>query len=217
VDAGAASGLEVEGPDFEAVLCSGIFLPRLSVLLEKKVGADATHLCLLAAVLSAAAAPARADQDAVQFFRNIDVTPDAPAHDAVCFFCSVRVEDLVTGDIVVFFGNVRLNGAARHDVVDFFGHVSASDNSSISGDLVSLFGAIRLGENVTVGEDMVAIFSVVHTAAAVRIGGDRVALSPWIVLCPLLVFLLIVIVVVHELRARRRRQFMQSYPLPPQQ
>lgn len=172
-------------------------------------------LCLLGAALVAAAAPARADLDAVQFFHNLDVTSDTPVHDAVCFFCSVHVEGMVDGDIVVFFGNVRIAGEAHRDVVDFFGNVSAARNSSIGGDLVSLFGSIRLGENVTVGKDMVAIFGVMRSANSASVGGDRVALSPWIVFVPLLVILLAIMVVVHEVDARRRRQFAQSYSLPP--
>ena len=95
-------------------------------------------LCLLVAALAVGTIPARAEQDAVQFFRNINITSDTPVHDAICFFCSVRADGDVRGDIVVFFGNVHLNGAAHHDVVNFFGHVSAADNSSIGGDLVSI-------------------------------------------------------------------------------
>ena len=174
-------------------------------------------LCLFGAALAMAAIPARASQDAVQFFRNIDVTPDSPIHDAVCFFCSVRVEGEVEGDIVVFFGSVRLNGQAHHDVVDFFGKVSAADDSSIGGDLVSFFGSVRLGENVTVHKDVVAMFGNIRAPASVSIGKDRVVFSPWIFFGPLLVILLVVYVIVHEIRAHHLRQFAQRYPLPPRQ
>lgn len=174
-------------------------------------------LCLFGVALLVAAAPARADQDAVQFFRNIDVTPDAPTHDAVCFFCSVRVQGSVQGDIVVFFGNVRLDGEAHHDVVDFFGSVRAADNSSIGGDLVSFFGSVRLGENVAVHKDVVAMFGVVHSPASVSVGKERVVFSPWIFFGPLLVMILVIIVIVHEVQASRRRRFLQSYPIPPHQ
>jgi hypothetical protein len=174
-------------------------------------------ICLFGATLAAAAAPARASQDAVQFFRNIDVTPDTPVHDAICFFCSVRAQGTVEGDIVVFFGNVRLNGEARNDLVDFFGKVSAADNSSIGGDLVSFFSSVRLGENVSVAKDMVTMFGVVHAPASVSVGKDRVEFSPWIFFGPLLAILLAVIVILYAVRAHRRRQFAQSYPFPPQQ
>ncbi len=174
-------------------------------------------LCLLGAALAVAAAPARADQDAVQFFRNIDVTPDTPTHDAVCFFCSVRVEGEVKGDIVVFFGNVRLDGEAHHDVVNFFGNVTAADNSSIGGDLVSFFGSVRLGENVAVHKDVVAIFGAAHWPASVTVGKDRFVFSPWIFFGPLLVIFLVIFVIVHEVQVSRRRRFLQSYPLPPRQ
>jgi hypothetical protein len=175
-------------------------------------------VCLFGAALAAvAAAPARADQDAVEFFGNINVTPDAPVHDAVCFFCNVNANGEVKGDIVVFFGNVRLDGQAHQDVVNFFGNVTAADNSSIGGDLVSFFGAVRLGENVTVARDMVAVFGSVHAPASASIGRDHVIFSPWIFFGPLLVIFLVIFVIIHEVRVHRQRQFAQAYPFPPRQ
>jgi hypothetical protein len=174
-------------------------------------------LCLFGAALAVATVPARAEQDAVEFFSNIDVTSDAPVHDAVCFFCNVDADGEVKGDIVVFFGNVRLDGQAHHDVVNFFGNVTAADNSSIGGDLVSFFGSVRLGENVTVARDMVAMFGTVHAPTSVSIRRDHVVFSPWIFFGPLLIIFLSVFVIVHEIRARRDRQFAQAYPFPPRQ
>lgn len=174
-------------------------------------------LCLLGAALMVAAAPARAEQDSVQFFHDIHSTADAPVHDAVCFFCSVDVEGRAEGDIVVFFGDVRLNGQASHDVVDFFGAIRAADNSSIGGDMVSMFGSIRLGENVSVRKDMVAVLGTIRAPASVSIGGDRVALSPWIFWAPLLMIVLVIVVLVYEVRGRHMRRYAQNYPMPPPQ
>ena len=170
---------------------------------------------LLGAALAAAAAPAHANQDTVQFFRSINVTSDTPVHDAVCFFCSVHVDGKVMGDIVVFFGDVRINGEAHHDVVNFFGHVSAADNSTIGGDLVSMFGGIRLGENVSVGKDMVCMFGNVRAPSSASVHGDRVGIPAQILLIPLLVIVLIVFLIVNAVRSHRRRQFMAGYPFPP--
>jgi hypothetical protein len=174
-------------------------------------------VCLFAAAFAVAAAPARASEDAVQFFNNIEVTPDAPVHDAVCFFCSVHVDGEVKGDIVVFFGDVRLDGRANHDVVNFFGNFTAADNSSIGRDLVSFFGSVRFGENVTVARDMVAMFGTVHSPSSVSVGKDHVVFSPWIFFGPLLVIFLVIFVIIHEVRGHRQRQFAQAYPLPPRQ
>jgi hypothetical protein len=167
------------------------------------------------AVMMAAAAPLRANQDAVQFFHNIDVTPDDPVHDAVCFFCSVNVEGKASGDIVVFFGGVKINGEAQHDVVNFFGDVRAANDSSIGGDLVSFFGSVRLGQNVSIGKDVVAMFGVVHAPGSVTVGGDRVSFPAWIALAPLLVIFLCVFLIVSAFRAHRERQFARGYPFPP--
>jgi hypothetical protein len=172
-------------------------------------------LCALGAALAVAAAPARAEQDSVQFFHDIHSTADAPVHDAVCFFCSVDVDGKVEGDIVAFFGDVRLNGQASHDVVDFFGSIRAADNSSIGGDMVSMFGSIRLGENVSVRKDMVAVLGSIHAPASASAGGDSVAISPWVVLGPLLVIVLAIVVIVYEVRDRHMRRYARNYPMPP--
>ena len=174
-------------------------------------------ICLFAGAMMAASTPARANQDQVQFFSNIEVTHDSPAGDAICFFCSVHAEGEVRGDIVVFFGNVHLDGQAHHDIVNFFGKVTAADNSTIGGDLVSFFGGVHLGEHVTVHQDVVAMFGSYHVPSSASIGKDRVVFSPVIFFAPLLVFVLILFVIVHEVQAARRRRYLAGYPMPPQQ
>ncbi|HWG19632.1 MAG TPA: hypothetical protein VG225_03815 [Terracidiphilus sp.] len=173
-------------------------------------------VCLLAAALAASAAPAFADKDMVQFGSNIVVAPGQTADDTVCFFCSVDDRGTVRGDIVVFFGDVHISGQANHDVVNFFGSVIADDNSSIHEDLVNFFGSVRLGENVTVGQDIVSMFGSFHAAATASNGGDRVTPPAWLFWGPLLVFVLIIYLIVHELRNyRRRRIYLRGYPFPP--
>jgi hypothetical protein len=172
-------------------------------------------LWFLIAALVSAPLRARADDDAVQFFHNIEVTPDMPVGDAVCFFCNVHLEGKASGDVVVLFGNVWLSGQTSGDVVDLFGHISAASDSSVGGDLVSVFGAIRLGENVRIGGDMVSVFGVSHAPHSVSVKGDRVGLSPWIIFAPFLVVFLVVYLVVHELRTRRMRIAAAGYPGPP--
>ncbi len=171
---------------------------------------------VVVAALAAAAVPAHANQDAVQFFNNIDITPDTPAHDAVCFFCNVQADGEVAGDIVVFFGNVYLNGQAHHDVVNFFGHITATDNSSIEHNAVSIFGGIRLGENAHVGRDMVCIFGSAHVPPSATVGGDRVGIPGLILYGPAIVIFLIVWVIMREVRCSRQRRWMAGgYPYPP--
>jgi hypothetical protein len=170
---------------------------------------------LAAAALVFAAAPARADNDAVHFGSDIEVPPDATVHDAVCFFCSVDVEGKVNGDVVVFFGRVHIAGSAEHDVVNFFGGVRADDGVAIGQDLVSFFGAVRLGENASVGHDMVVMLGSAHVADSATVGHDRVVQPGWILDVPLIVMIVVIIVVVREFRAYRRRQFYRGYPFPP--
>jgi|HubBroStandDraft_1064217.scaffolds.fasta_scaffold283299_1 hypothetical protein len=169
---------------------------------------------LLGAAFAAAPAPAHAEQDDVQFFSNIEVSPGSTVHDAVCFFCSVNIRGKATGDVVVFFGNTHIASDAQHDVVNFFGNVTADDNASIDHDLVSMFGSIRLGENVHVGEDLVAMFGSRHTGDGVSVDGNRVVQPAWIFFGPLIFLTLVIIVIVHEYRAYRRL-FLRGYQFPP--
>lgn len=171
-------------------------------------------LCLLMAVLSALALPAYASKDEVQFGSAIHVPRDASIHDAVCFFCDVDADGTVEGDIVVFFGDVHIANAANHDVVNFFGTIKAEDNAHIGNSMVSMFGSIRLGEDVSIGKDLVAMFGSIRTADSVNVGGDRVVEPAWLFWGPLLVIGLVIILIVREVRAHRRRVFMR-YPLPP--
>ena len=170
---------------------------------------------LLAAAFALAATPAHANQDAVQFGSDINVSADSQVHDAVCFFCSVNLDGKANGDVVVFFGNTHIAGEAHHDVVNFFGSITAADNSSIGGDMVNFFGSVRMGENVTVGKDMVTMFGSQHVPASVNVGGNRVHQSAWVITFPPLVLILIFIVIVREYRSYRRRQFLGMYPYPP--
>lgn len=172
---------------------------------------------LLAATVAVVAVPAHAQQDKVQFFNEIHVTPDAPVHDAVCFFCGVSVEGKVTGDVVVFFGSIRLNGDAQHDVVDIFGDIRAGNNSSIEDDVVGVFSDVRLGENVTVGSDVVSVFGVLSAPGSVSVGGDRVMLPAWMFFVPFLVIFLIVFAIVHEYRRQRQGWIERGYKFPPRQ
>ena len=171
-------------------------------------------LFLLVAVAGAIALPAHASKDEVQFGSPIHVARDASIHDAVCFFCDVDADGVVEGDIVVFFGDVHIGNAANHDVVNFFGNIKADDNAHIGQDMVSMFGSVRLGEDVSIGKDLVAMFGGVRAADSVSVGGDRVVEPAWLFWGPLLMIALVVILVVREFRAHRRRAFMR-YPIPP--
>ena len=160
---------------------------------------------------------ARAEQDAVQFFSNIEVAPDSTVHDAVCFFCSVNIEGKATGDVVVFFGNTHIANDAQHDVVNFFGGVTAGDNALIGNSLVSFFGSIRMGENVTVGKDMVAMFGTLNAPQSVSVGNNRVVQPGWVLFLPLLFVFAIIFLIVREYRAYHRRLILRGYNFPPRQ
>ena len=159
---------------------------------------------------------ARAEQDTVQFFSNIDVSADSTVHDAVCFFCSVNLEGKATGNVVVFFGNIHIASNAQHDVVNFFGNITADDNATIDHDMVSMFGNIRLGESVHVGKDLVDIFGTLRTGRGLSVDGNRVVQPAILFYGPFIFLVVIVILIVREFRAYRRRAFLRGYGFPPQ-
>lgn len=190
------------------------FLARILVSMPGKSSILAA-LLIAAATFAVSPAGARADDDAVTFFGNINVTPDTPVRDAVCFFCSVRVEGKVNHDMVVFFGNVRLDGQVGHDSVSFFSSVHASDNSAIGHDMVSFFTDTHLGDNVSVGHDFVSMLGAVHAPQTVAIGHDRIQFPGLVISIPGFVIIAIVVVIISERRTHRRRMMMQGYPYPP--
>ena len=175
---------------------------------------------LLAFALLLASTPARADNDAVQFGSNINIPEGQSVHDAVCFFCSVRAHGNIDHDVVVFFGNVHISHESKHDVVVFFGSIRADDDAVIGHDMVNFFGSTHLGDNVSVGGDVVAMFGTMHTSDSVNIAGSRVFQPIWIFWVPLVILGLIISLIVREVRAHRRRQFIAAYgypqaPVPP--
>lgn len=170
---------------------------------------------LFAGLLAAAPTPARANDDVVQFFSDIHVTPDTPVHDAVCFFCSVHDDGTINHDVVVFFGSIDITGSARHDVVSLFGSVDAHDNASIDHDLVSIFGGLRLGENVTVGHDAVAVFSSIEARPSAMIKGSRVSIPAVLFWGPLMIPILLIVLIVYLVRERSHRWPPPGYPPPP--
>lgn len=169
---------------------------------------------LISAALIAAAAQAHASDDSVTFFSNVHITPDAPVHDAVCFFCNLRDDGTVSHDIVVSFSSVEIDGSAQHDVVTIFGNVHAADNASIGNDLVNVFGNVDLGENVTIGHDAVTFFSSVHAPSSVRVDGNRVSIPAVIFWGPAALFFLIIALIVIAVPSRRSR-WPSGYPPQP--
>jgi hypothetical protein len=169
---------------------------------------------LLLATVFLAAAPARAEKDAVQFGSNINVAEGHTLHDAVCFFCSVNAKGDIDHDVVVFFGNVHIAHQSSHDVVVFFGSVRADDDAAIGHDLVNFFGTTHLGENVSVGGDAVVMFGGLSAAETVNIAGSRVAQPIWVFWTPLIVLGLIITLIVHEVRSFRRRQYIAAFGYP---
>jgi CDP-diglyceride synthetase len=85
----------------------------------------------------------------------------------------------------------------------------------VGEDLVSMFGFVKLGEDVSIGKDMVAMFGGLSASSTVSVRGDTVVQPAWIFWTPLVIFIVVIILVVHEFRSYRRRAYLRNYPFPP--
>ena len=158
--------------------------------------------------------PAEAEGDAVEFGSTIHVAATDSLHDAVCVFCSVEDEGVVTGDIVAIFGSVHISGEARHDVVSVFGGVHLEDGATIEHDAVSVFGNTRIGRHAKVGHDLVNIFGQLHVDTSASVYGNKVSQPFFFFWTPLVVLGGIIFALVQISRSRRYRSMPPSR-LPP--
>lgn len=152
-----------------------------------RISAVLMSLLVLTMVVSTAAY-AKADGDRVQFFQSIAVGPDEHIGDAVCIFCSIRMEGSC-GDAVAIFGNIVVDG-------------------TVSGDAVSVGGGIKLGEDAKVSGDTVAIGQGVYRHPNAVAKGEVVsqagpAILLGLIIIPLLPIILVVALVIWLLRRNR--------------
>jgi hypothetical protein len=178
-------------------------MDRFRHLARRSLG-HAAGVALLLLLTLGMATQARANRDIVQFGNSIDVPQDAEIHDAVCFFCSINVQGVASGNLVSFFGTVHIDGQAKHDVVVFFGDVKLAPNASIGNNLVNFFGSVQLGEDVRIGRDTVVMFGNLRAAPTASFGGNRVVQPIWLFLIPLLILIALVRLVVGALRSTAR-------------
>jgi hypothetical protein len=110
---------------------------------------------ILTLSLSSAALAEKADEDRVEFGRNITVNPGQSVGDVSCFNCSVHVRGMVNGDIAVFGGRVVVEGRVKSDIAVFWGTVRLEDGAQVGSDVAVFGGTIRRSPTATVrGEVM---------------------------------------------------------------
>jgi hypothetical protein len=171
---------------------------------------------LCAAAFLSVAAPARAQNDRVQFFSNIHVGPNDTAGNAVCFFCSVDAEGPVNGNIVAFFSHVSVHSTVDQNVVSFFSKMNVLPGSTVHQNLVTMFGSVRVENGAHVDQNAVTMFGSFYAADSASIDGNRVYFPFWFFGIPALLLGLVIYVIVRELRERRyRRQWMASQAMGP--
>jgi hypothetical protein len=149
-------------------------------------------VALALAVVGLFATEARAEDDAVHFGDPIQVAQGESVHNAVCFFCSVRVDGEATENVVSFFGDVRVRGDVRGNVVNFFGDVRLDEDAAVGGDTVEMFGRVS-------------------RAGSASIGGQRVVMPAWIFWVPFLLLCLGIAFIKQEIRMARRQRFIRGY------
>jgi hypothetical protein len=172
-------------------------------------------LCLCAAAFLCLAAPARAEDDSVEFFSDVHIAPGKPVQNAVCFFCSIDVESKVNGNLVTFFSDVHVGSDVHRNMVNFFSSVTARPNVSIRQNAVNFFSDVQLKDGVHVGENVVAMFGVTEISPAATVSGNRVLFPFWLFGGPMMLLGPMIYYIMRELKYRRYRDWLRQQPLPP--
>jgi hypothetical protein len=147
---------------------------------------------VLALFLIAVAVPvARADDNRVSVFHSISVEEGEQVENAVCVFCSIRVDGALQGNAVAILGSIRSNG-------------------QIEQNAVSILGGVSLGRDAHIGQNCVAILGSVRRANSDQIGQNVVEIPFAIIFIPIFLF----VAVVYLIRTLVWRSRM-PYPMPP--
>ncbi|MBV8674051.1 MAG: hypothetical protein JOZ33_11500 [Acidobacteriaceae bacterium] len=147
---------------------------------------------IFALLIVAAAVPrAQADNDRVAIFHSISVAEGEQVQNAVCIFCSIRIEGAVHENAVAIFGTIRSNGP-------------------IEQNAVSILGGISLGQEAHVGQNCVAVLGSVRPYSSGQVGQNVVEIPFGIVFIPIFLFVGI-IYLIRTLVWRARA----PYPMPP--
>lgn len=117
------------------------------------------------------AAPARADDDRVQFGSAIRVADGETVGDAVCFGCPIRIAGTATGDVVAFGGGVTIEGEVGGDVVAFGGGVLLGPKARVGGDVLAFGGGTELGSESEVGGEVATFGGRVNRDPSALVGG----------------------------------------------
>ncbi len=98
-------------------------------------------IALLAGLVSGAT-PARAQDDALSFARDIVIPKGQTAGDAVCFLCAIRVEGDLYGDAVTIGGEVEISGRVMGDAVAAGGGMQLASGAKVGGEAVAVGGPL---------------------------------------------------------------------------
>ncbi|MGC2323115.1 MAG: polymer-forming cytoskeletal protein [Terriglobales bacterium] len=139
---------------------------------------------ILTLVFSSAALAQQADQDRVEFGRNINVKAGQSTGDISCFNCSVYVRGTVNGDIAVFGGRVVVEGKVKSDIAVFWGTVRLEDGAQAGGDVAVFGGALKRAPTASVHGDVVSLgrgWVIIPVVVLVAIAWLIIALIVWLV------------------------------------
>jgi len=126
----------------------------------------------------------QADQDRVEFGRNITIEAGQSSGDISCFNCSVYVRGTVNGDIAVFGGRVVVEGKVRSDIAVFWGTVRLEDGAQAGGDVAVFGGALKRAPAASVHGDVVSLgrgWVIIPVIVLVMIFWLIIALIVWLI------------------------------------
>jgi len=102
---------------------------------------------------------AQQPEDRTQYGKDIVIETGQAVDDALCYFCSIRVREKLTGDALAIGGGIEVLG-------------------TIEGDAMASGGGIHLGPGATIGGDAIAVGGPVERGAQSSVKGE-VSTTPW--------------------------------------
>ncbi len=117
-------------------------------------------LCSVCALLLLAAAPPRVG-NAIHVGEDITVAGPRQVRNAICFFCSMRIDGAARSNLVVAAGNLYLNGPVHRDIVVLGGNVTMTGKATVEGSLVVFGGHLYRDPAATIGRGRVVIRPIV--------------------------------------------------------
>jgi hypothetical protein len=109
---------------------------------------------ILATLILAVAANAKANPEYTHIGRNITIDADQQAGDVTCVACNIYIRGQVSGDVTTL------------------GNIFMEDHGQVGGDVTAVAGSLRLDSTAKVGGDATVVGGEMRRVVGAEVGGD---------------------------------------------